>query len=50
MSEGTLWSTDLGAQLHIDTDANPDLWGYLWLQMDRKTFKEWLDPHLTGPC
>ncbi|MFC7900585.1 hypothetical protein ACFUV1_10575 [Streptomyces griseoincarnatus] len=48
MSEGTLWSTDLGAPLHIDTDANPDLWGYLHLQADKKTFKEWLDLHLTG--
>lgn len=48
MSEGTLWSTDLGAPLHIDTDANPDLWGYLHLQIDKKIFKEWLDLHLTG--
>ncbi|MEU7471193.1 hypothetical protein AB0A94_22160 [Streptomyces sp. NPDC044984] len=48
MSEGPLWSTDLGAPLHIDTDANPDLWGYLHLRIDRKTFKEWLDLHLTG--
>ncbi|MBU5943755.1 hypothetical protein ACPCSL_27100 [Streptomyces griseoincarnatus] len=48
MSEGTLWSTDLGAPLHIDTDANPDLWGYLHLQVDKKTFKEWLDLRLTG--
>ncbi len=48
MSEGTLWSTDLGAPLHIDTDANPDLWGYLHLQIDKKTFEEWLDLHLTA--
>ncbi|CAL9461623.1 hypothetical protein [Streptomyces sp. enrichment culture] len=48
MSEGTLWSTDLGGPLHIDTDANPDLWGYLHLQVDKKIFKEWLDLHLTG--
>ncbi|CAL9460256.1 hypothetical protein SUDANB32_02616 [Streptomyces sp. enrichment culture] len=48
MSEGTLWSTDLGAPLPIDTDANPDLWGYLHLQIDKKTFREWLDLHLTG--
>ncbi|MGW0813283.1 hypothetical protein ACWD00_08540 [Streptomyces viridiviolaceus] len=48
MSAGTLWSTDLGAPLHIDTDANPDLWGYLHLQIDKKNFKEWLDLHLTG--
>ncbi|MGA5329200.1 hypothetical protein ACPCJT_22510 [Streptomyces griseoincarnatus] len=48
MSEGTLWSTDLGAPLHIDTDANPDLWGYLHLQVDKKTFKEWLHLHLIG--
>ncbi|MEV5415798.1 MULTISPECIES: hypothetical protein [Streptomyces] len=48
MSEGTWWSTDLGAPLHIDTDANPDLWGYLHLQIDKKTFKEWLDLHLTA--
>lgn len=46
MSEGTLWSTDLGA-LHIDTDANKGLWGYLWLQIDKKTFKVWLDESLT---
>ncbi|CAL9542914.1 hypothetical protein SUDANB176_04282 [Streptomyces sp. enrichment culture] len=45
MSEGTLWSDDLGA-LHVDTDANKGLWGYLWLQMDKKTFKEWLDATL----
>lgn len=48
MSEGTLWSTDLGAPLPIDTDANPNLWGYLHLQIDKRTFKEWLDLHLTG--
>ncbi|MFH8442579.1 hypothetical protein ACH4D3_15295 [Streptomyces sp. NPDC018026] len=48
MSEGTLWSADLGAPLHIDTDANPDLWGYLHLQIDKKNFGEWLDLHLTG--
>ncbi|WP_432131360.1 hypothetical protein [Streptomyces tendae] len=48
MSDGTLWSTDLGAPLHIDTDANPDVWGYLHLQIDKKNFKEWLDLHLTG--
>ncbi|WP_454346489.1 hypothetical protein [Streptomyces albogriseolus] len=42
------WSTDLGAPLHIDTDANPDLWGYLHLQIDKKTFREWLDLHLTA--
>lgn len=48
MSEGTLWSTDLGAPLRIDADANPDIWGYLHLQIDRKTFEEWLDLHLTG--
>ncbi|MFC7982659.1 hypothetical protein [Streptomyces sp. NPDC057336] len=48
MSEATLWSTDLGAPLHIDTDANPDLWGYLHLQIDKKNFKEWLGLHLTG--
>ncbi|MFJ6861279.1 MULTISPECIES: hypothetical protein [Streptomyces] len=48
MSEGTLWSTDLGGPLHIDTDANPDLWGYLHVQVDKKIFKEWLDLHLTG--
>ncbi|MEV7190994.1 hypothetical protein AB0N81_04175 [Streptomyces sp. NPDC093510] len=48
MSDGTLWSADLGAPLHIDTDANPDLWGYLHLQIGKKTFKEWLDLHLTG--
>jgi hypothetical protein len=46
MSEGTLWSADLGA-LNIDTDANTGLWGYLWLQMDKKTFKAWLDATLT---
>ncbi|MFH8562850.1 hypothetical protein [Streptomyces sp. NPDC017988] len=46
MSEGTLWSADLGA-LHVDTDAHKGLWGYLWLQMDKKTFKEWLDATLT---
>ncbi|MEU6109936.1 hypothetical protein ABZ853_16200 [Streptomyces albidoflavus] len=48
MSDDTLWSTDLGAPLPIDTDANPDLWGYLHLQIDKKTFKEWLGLHLTG--
>ncbi|OXS31872.1 hypothetical protein [Streptomyces sp. XY006] len=48
MSDGTLWSTDLGAPLHIDTDADPRLWGYLHLQIDRRTFKEWLDQHLIG--
>ncbi|MFJ3497642.1 hypothetical protein ACIPPJ_29190 [Streptomyces sp. NPDC086091] len=48
MSDGTLWSTDLGAPLLIDTDANPDLWGYLHLRMDRRTFKEWLGLHLAG--
>ncbi|MEU9633544.1 hypothetical protein ACGFZZ_00720 [Streptomyces tendae] len=48
MSGGTLWSTDLGAPLHIDTDANPDVWGYLHLQIDKKNLKEWLDLHLTG--
>ncbi|KPC88603.1 hypothetical protein ADL35_04105 [Streptomyces sp. NRRL WC-3753] len=48
MSEGTLWSTDLGGRLRIDTDANPDLWGYLHLQIDKKTFKEWLNLHLAG--
>ncbi|MFJ2773453.1 hypothetical protein [Streptomyces sp. NPDC087300] len=47
MTEGPLWSADLGA-LHIDTDANQGLWGYLWLQMDKKTFKDWLDEFLTG--
>ncbi|MEV0527673.1 hypothetical protein AB0I66_30025 [Streptomyces sp. NPDC050439] len=46
MSEGTLWSADLG-ELHIDTDANKGLWGYLWLQIDKKTFKVWLDESLT---
>ncbi|WTB89330.1 hypothetical protein OIE99_14255 [Streptomyces cellulosae] len=45
MSEGTLWSADLG-ELHVDTDANKGLWGYLWLQMDKKTFKDWLDARL----
>ncbi|CAM5533668.1 hypothetical protein SGRIM128S_09765 [Streptomyces griseomycini] len=50
MSEGTLWSADLGAPLHIDTDANPGLWGYLRLQIDKKNFKEWLGAApLTGP-
>lgn len=48
MSDNTLWSTDLGAPLHIDTDANPDLWGYLHLQIDKKTLKEWLGSHLAG--
>ncbi|MGW0733685.1 hypothetical protein [Streptomyces sp. NPDC002851] len=48
MSDGTLWSTDLGAPLHIDTDANPGLWGYLHLQIDEQNFKEWLHHHLTG--
>jgi hypothetical protein len=48
MSDGTLWSTDLGAPLHIDTDANPGLWGYLHLRIDKKTFKDWLDQHLPG--
>ena len=46
MSEGTLWSADLGA-LHVDTDANKGLWEYLWLQMDKKTFKDWLDATLS---
>ncbi|MFZ4154297.1 hypothetical protein [Streptomyces pseudogriseolus] len=45
MSESTLWSADLG-ELRVDTDANTGLWGYLWLQMDTKTFKEWLDATL----
>ncbi|MFF5344698.1 hypothetical protein ACFY4H_29020 [Streptomyces althioticus] len=45
MSEDTLWSADLG-ELHVDTDANKSLLGYLWLQMDQKTFKEWLDATL----
>lgn len=48
MSDGTLWSTDLGTPLPIDTDANPDLWGFLYLQVDKANFKEWLDLHLTG--
>ncbi|MFC8129839.1 hypothetical protein [Streptomyces sp. NPDC057302] len=47
MSEGPLWSADLGP-LHIDTDANQGLWGYLHLQIDKKTFKEWLNEFLTG--
>ncbi|GHB15046.1 hypothetical protein [Streptomyces umbrinus] len=42
MSDGTLWSTDLGP-LHIDTDANPGLWEYFYLQVDKKTYKKWLD-------
>lgn len=48
MPEGTLWSTDLGAPLHIDTDADPNLWGYLHLQINKKTLKEWLKFHLNG--
>ena len=48
MSDGTLWSADLGAPLHIDTDTDPYLWGYLHLQIDKRTFKEWLDQHLIG--
>lgn len=47
MSDSTLWSADLGTQLHIDTDANMNLWGYLYLHIDRKHFKEWLGYHLT---
>ncbi|GAA3099868.1 hypothetical protein GCM10010449_23840 [Streptomyces rectiviolaceus] len=47
MSDGPLWSADLGA-LHIDTDANQGLWGYLHLQIDNKTFKEWLNEFLPG--
>ncbi|MBZ4014831.1 hypothetical protein [Streptomyces purpurogeneiscleroticus] len=45
MPDGTLWSTDLGP-LHIDTDANPGLWEYFYLQVDKKTFKKWLDVFL----
>ncbi|NEC51797.1 hypothetical protein G3I18_25015 [Actinospica acidiphila] len=45
MPESTLWSADLG-ELRVDTDANKGLWGYLWLQIDKKTFREWLDATL----
>ncbi|MGW4545376.1 hypothetical protein ACWEN4_03240 [Streptomyces violaceorubidus] len=48
MSGSTLWSIDLGGPLRIDTDADPDFWGYLHLQIDKKTFKEWLGLHLAG--